>query len=85
MGQLGEIYVNDAPLASLSNSNTVNDISCKQKVMGMKMTEGLRNIAQFFMKQFPLDINSIYVKKPDRKLEYFRCKSSAIIGGICKS
>ena len=37
------------------------------------------------MKQFPLDINSIYVKKPDRKLEYFRYKSSAIIGGICKS
>ena len=51
----------------------------------MKMTEGLRNISQFFMKQFPLDINSIYVKKPDRKLEYYKCKSSAIIGGICKS
>jgi hypothetical protein len=50
LGQLGEIYVNDAPLASLSNSNTVNDIASKQKVMGMKMSEGLRNISQFFMK-----------------------------------
>ena len=71
-------------MASLTNSNTINDIACKQMVMGMKMTEGLRNIAQFFMKQFSLDINSIYVKKPD-KLEYYKCKSSAIIRGICKS
>mgnify|MGYP002630870068 CR=1 FL=1 len=37
------------------------------------------------MKEFPLDIDSIYHVKPDPKLSYFRVKSSAIIGGICKS
>jgi hypothetical protein len=62
---MGDIYINDAPLASLTNSNTVNEIACKQKVMGTVMTEGLRNISQFFIKQFPLDVNSIYVNKPD--------------------
>lgn len=42
---MGEIYVNDAPLASLTASNTVNEIKCGKKVMGMKMTEELRSIA----------------------------------------
>ena len=51
----------------------------------MKMTEEMRNIAQFFMKDFPLDINSIYFNKPDSNLEYYMIKSTAIIGGICKS
>ena len=50
LGSLGEIYINDAPLASLTNSNTTSDIKCQKKVMGMKMTEEMRNIAQFFMK-----------------------------------
>lgn len=45
LGSLGEIYINDAPLASLTNSNTNCDIQCSQKVMGMKMTEEMRNIA----------------------------------------
>ena len=85
LGNMGDIYVNDAPLASLTTSNTVNEIKCKQKVMGLKMTEGLRSIAQFFMKQFPLDVNSIYVKKPNPHMQYYRCRSTAIIGGICKS
>ena len=49
------------------------------------MTEEMRNIAQFFMKEFPLDIDSIYHKKPDSNLEYYTIKSSAIIGGICSS
>lgn len=82
---MGDIYVNDAPLASLTTSNTVNEIQCKQKVMGLKMTESLRSISQFFMKQFPLDVNSIYVKKPNPHMQYYRCRSTAIIGGICKS
>jgi len=85
LGNLGDVYVNDAPLASLTGSNTVNEIQCQQQVMGMKMTEGLRNIAQFFMKPFPLDVDSIYVKKPDHALEYYKCKASAIIGGTFKS
>lgn len=53
--------------------------------MGMKMTEEMRNIAQFFMKEFPLDIDSIYQKTPDSTLEYFTVKATAIIGGICQS
>lgn len=85
LGNMGDIYVNDAPLASLTTSNTVNEIQCKQKVMGLKMTEALRSISQFFMKQFPLDINSIYVKKPNPHMQYYRCRSTAIIGGICKT
>ena len=82
---MGEIYVNDAPLANLTNSNTVNEIKIGKKVMGMKMSEDLRSIAQFFMKQFPLDIDSIYYAKPEANLEYFRIKSTAIIGGVCKT
>ena len=45
LGSLGDIYINDAPLASLTNSNTVSEVSCSKKVMGMKMTEEMRNIA----------------------------------------
>jgi 3-phosphoglycerate kinase len=45
LGSLGDIYINDAPLASLTNSNTISEVSCSKKVMGMKMTEELRNIA----------------------------------------
>jgi len=85
LGNMGDLYINDAPLASLSTSNTVNEIKCKEKVMGMKMTESLRSIAQFFMKQFPLDIHSIYYKQPDSSKNYFKCKSTAVIGGICKT
>jgi len=33
------------------------------------------------MKDFPLDIDSIYHKKPDPTLEYYTCRSMAIIGG----
>mmetsp|Transcript_40212 Transcript_40212/g.61376 ORF Transcript_40212/g.61376 Transcript_40212/m.61376 type:complete len:152 (+) Transcript_40212:585-1040(+) len=35
------------------------------------------------MKQFPLDIDSIYCPKPDPNLEYFTYKSMALIGGAC--
>jgi hypothetical protein len=42
---MGDIYINDAPLTSLSNSNTVNEIKCTKKVMGITMTEELRSIA----------------------------------------
>ena len=82
---MGEIYINDAPLASLTSSNTINEIKCQKKVMGITMTEELRSISQFFMKKYPLDIDSIYYKMPDANLEYFTIKSTAIIGGICKS
>jgi len=85
LGIMGDIYVNDAPMASLSTSTTVNEIKCPKKVMGMKMSEELRSIAQFFLKEFPLDIDSIYHQMPDKNLEYYTIKSTAIIGGICKS
>jgi len=85
LGTLGDIYINDAPLSSLTSSNTASEIKCAKKVMGMKMSEEMRNISQFFMKEFPLDIDSIYHKKPDASLEYYTVKSSAIIGGICSS
>lgn len=85
LGDLADLYINDAPQASLSASNSVNEIACKQKIMGMKMTEDLRSIGQFFMKQFPLDVHSIYYKQPRPDLEYFACKSTAVIGGVCKT
>jgi 3-phosphoglycerate kinase len=85
LAQLGDIYVHDAPLASLTTSNTQSEIKCQKKVMGQKMTEEMRNIAQFFMKIYPLDIDSIYHNMPDRSLEYFTFRSTAIIGGVAKT
>lgn len=59
-------------------------LSVSRKVMGVKLTEDLRSLAQFFMKQYPLDVNQRHIKRP--KLEvYHACKFSAIIGGICTS
>ena len=48
--QLGTLYVNDAPLSCLSTSNSVAEIKCSRKVMGVKMTEEVRKLAQFFLK-----------------------------------
>ena len=62
--KLGQIYVNDAPLASLTTSNTVADLRFNQHVMGVKMTEEIRKLAQFFLKPFPFDVNMRHVKKP---------------------
>lgn len=53
---MGQVLVNDAPLASLTNSNSVAEVKCSQNVMGVKMTEEVRKLAGFFMKRFPLDI-----------------------------
>ena len=38
LGRYGEIYVNDAPIATLTGSNSISDIKCNRKVMGVKMT-----------------------------------------------
>lgn len=51
----------------------------------MKMTEHVRKISQFFMKKFPLDIDSIYYPRPDPNQEYFTYKSAAIVGGTFNS
>ena len=72
-------------MASLSESNSINEILVDEKVMGMKMTEHVRKIAQFFMKKFPLDIDSIYYPKPDLNKEYFTFRSAAIVGGTFTS
>lgn len=85
LGQLGDVYVHDAPLSSLTHSNTQSEICCGKKVMGLKMTEEMRNISQFFMKAFPLDIDSIYYDMPDKTLEYYTFRTTAIIGGVCKT
>ena len=53
---LGQVYVNDAPLASLTTSNSVAEVKFRHNVMGVKMTEEIRKLAQFFMKPFPLDV-----------------------------
>lgn len=45
LGCMGDIYINDAPIASLSNSNSVNEIKCTRRIMGMQMTESLRSIS----------------------------------------
>jgi hypothetical protein len=57
LGQYGDIYVNDALLGSLTTSNTVAEIACKTKVMGLKMTDTVRKISQFFLKKYPFDIH----------------------------
>jgi len=52
--------------------------------MGVKLTEEIRKLAQFFMKPFPLDVKLRHVKRPEPK-EYFECKAAAVIGGLCKN
>ena len=42
---LGTVYVNDAPLASLSTSNSIADVKFDTCVMGVKMTEDIRKLA----------------------------------------
>lgn len=43
--KLGAVYVNDAPLACLTTSNSVAEMKCKLNVMGIKMTEEIRKMA----------------------------------------
>lgn len=81
---LGSVYVLDAPLATLSTSNSVAEVKHKHNVMGVKLTEEMRKLAQFFMKPFPLDVKLRHVKRPTDK-DYFQCKAVAIIGGLCKT
>jgi hypothetical protein len=41
----GSIYVNDAPLACLTTSNSVSELKAGRKVMGLNMTETVRRLA----------------------------------------
>jgi 3-phosphoglycerate kinase len=45
-----EIYINDGLEASLTHSNTVAEIKCPTKVMGLRMTEEVRKLGMFFTK-----------------------------------
>lgn len=78
------MYVNDAPLASLTTSNSIAEVKFRHNVMGVKMTEEIRKLAQFFMKPFPLDVKLRNVKRPVDQ-PYFKVKSTAIIGGLCRN
>ena len=56
LGKYGEIYVCDAPLATLSASNSIAEIRCPRKVMGVRITEELRKLSMFFLKKYPFSI-----------------------------
>lgn len=64
LGKYGDIYVNDAPMMSLSNSNSVAEIKCKKRVMGIRMTEEIRKLTLFFAKKNPKDIDNRWYTKP---------------------
>jgi hypothetical protein len=38
LGRYIDIYINDAPLMALTNSNSIAELKCKKKVMGIWMT-----------------------------------------------
>ena len=75
------MLVNEAPLASLSTSNSVPEVKCAQNVMGIKMTEEVRKLAAFFTKKFPFDVNERHIKKPDSRA-YLKSKFTVVIGGF---
>lgn len=84
LGKYGDIYVNDAPLMTLTNSNSIAEILCKKKVMGLRMTEEVRKLAMFFMKKFPLDIKNVYTKPPPF-MEYYNTRFTVILGCASKN
>jgi len=84
LGRYGEIYVNDAPIATLSGSNSISEIKCRRKVMGVKMTEELRKICKFFLKKHPKDISDLWYNKPSRA-QYHNQEFTAVIGGSVSS
>ena len=77
---MGTVMVNEAPLASLTTSNSVPEVKCAQNVMGLKMTEDIRKLAAFFTKKFPLDVNERHIKKPASH-GYLEQKFSVVLGG----
>ena len=81
---LGSLYVNDAPLACLTTSNSVSDIKCSRKVMGLKMTEEVRKLAQFFLKKYPLAEKVRHINQPEYR-NYYDNPFSAVLGGSCNS
>lgn len=58
LGIYGDIYVNDAPMMTLSQSNSIAEIKCKRRVMGVRMTEEIRKLSLFFLKKNPQDLKN---------------------------
>lgn len=46
------------------------------------MTEIVRNLAQFFLKKFPLDVTERHIPMPEYQ-PYFENKFVAVLGGVC--
>jgi 3-phosphoglycerate kinase len=84
LGRYGEIYVNDAPLATLTGSNSISEIKCSRKVLGVKVTEELRKICHFFLKRHPKDISDLWYCKPNKK-PYHEKEFASIVAGSVKS
>lgn len=84
LGKYGDIYVCDAPLATLSASNSIAEIRCPRKVMGVRITEELRKLSQFFLKKHPNEIKSRgYV--PPMAMDYHNNPFECFIGGTVRS
>lgn len=84
LGRYGDIYVNDAPMMSLTNSNSVAEIKCKRKVMGVKMTDEVRKLCLFFLKKHPKDISDLWYNQPT-EAGYHEKEFSSVIGGSIHS
>lgn len=84
LGKLGDIFVNDAPLMTLTNSNSIAEIKCQKKVMGIRMTQEVRKLAMFFLKKYPFDIKNQYTVQPNWQ-DYYNLRFTAILGGACKN
>ena len=52
--------------------------------MGIKMTEEVRKLAQFFLKKFPLQVKERHIKQPEYR-DYYDIPFAAILGGSCNS
>jgi hypothetical protein len=52
--------------------------------MGLHMTDIVRKLAQFFLKQYPLDVHERHIPVPSYQ-PYFEHKFTAIIGGNCSN
>ncbi len=84
LGRYGDIYVNDAPLMSLTSSNSISELKCKRKVMGVKMTEELRKLCLFFLKKHPKDILDLWYTQPAASA-YHEREFTALVGGSIHS
>ena len=80
----GDIYVNDAPLMTLTNSNSISEIKCRKKVMGVRMTEELRKLCLFFLKKNPHIVKNNWSVLPP-VMDYHANFLVAVIGGTFKT